>query len=300
MHVEKGGKGGKGEKANVAQMLDRLDTLTTWITSELKWTSTADPFSLYMEALLVDAARTGTAISLLAREGYAREAFKLARSVTESTIVTFWAMYGARSHAWAGLRVTEHDVFTRIIWQERLPTQKDASNRANWSRLADLDADNRERLTALYGKRGEYAWWANDVTKKENGKWKATTHRNTRTLVAALRDVPELREGLWSELGWPVVDRLQYLLDVPQRFADHLHHGAPLGLSTIMTGEAGAVQIDRDPSDNWAPQAAAGLYHCLALLATLMTVKYRPDLDGQRRTVIDYAAFAALIKPVST
>lgn len=286
------------EKTNLEQMLDRLDALAIWITNELKWTSTADPFSLYMEALLVDAARTSTAISLPARQGYAREALKLARSVTESTIVAFWSAYGAESRKWAGIRITEHDVFTRILWRERLPGKKDASNRANWSRLGEPDADNLGRLTALYGKHGQHAWWARDVTKNEAGKWVATEHRNTRMLVAALRDAPELHEGIWGEEpGWSIVDELQYLLDVPQRFGDHLHHGAPLALATIMSGATGTIQIDREPSDDWAPQAAAGLYLCLSLLAILITNTYRPDLEGELETVIDLAAFGALAKP---
>ncbi|WP_040598807.1 DUF5677 domain-containing protein [Patulibacter medicamentivorans] len=286
------------EQVKLERIRDRLDALIEWSMSELTWPTPRGSFSLLMQTSLVDALRTSAAIAVLSRDGYGREGLKLARSVTETAIVAFWMAHGPHDERWILHRIAEHEHHTKTLWQERLRDEGDA-NRPAHRALIRVDPETRARWNVLYGEFGQKSWWANEVTQHpKTRKWKrdAGASRDTRALVAALRDVPELREGIWNAVANPsVADAFQYILDVPQRFNDHVHHHGPLGLSTLMSGEGNDVHIARRPSDDWAPQAVVVLYQCLALLAILAVDRYRPDLKEDLFAVLDPHAFAAFV-----
>lgn len=285
------------EQVKLERIRDRLDALIEWITSELTWPMPRGSFSLLMQTSLVDALRTSAAVATLSRAGYGREGLKLARSVIETTIVAFWMAHGPHDEQWILRRIAEHERHTKTLWQYRL--QEDDDKRPARPAPVEIDPETRARWNVLYGEYGQKSWWANEVTKHpRTGRWRrdASTSRDTRALVAALRDVPELREGIWKAVASSsVADAFQYILDVPQRFNDHVHHHGPLGLSTLMSGDGDNVRIAREPSDDWSPQGVVVLYQCLALLAILTMDRYRPELKEDLFAVLDSSAFMAFV-----
>ena len=232
-----------------------------------------------MRLTFASATKTLGAICVLTERGYGADALKVCRSLFESMVVAYWAAHVADSE-WVTTRMNEHQQFSSLVLIEVLERHPGWLPEGEQVQPTDFAVAERERLSAQFGNYCEESWWARDVERRPDGRWKRVYKRSLRTLVDELLAVPVLEGRLWQKADGEDVPTpfVEQMLDIPNRFNNQVLHHNPSGLVSYAELLPDGFEFDDEPSDKWVEQARVFAYVAFSLLAQLMIDRYAPDL----------------------
>jgi hypothetical protein len=261
------------EQANAA-----LRGLHDWALGHRDRWPSENPFDRVLRLTFTSATKTLGAVGVLTEQGYGADALKLCRSLVESMLVAYWAVFVAEPD-WVTSRMEEHQQFAALILIEALEKHPGWLPEGEHVEPPEYAVAERARLTAQFGTYCQESWWAVDVKPKPSGGWKQDSKRSLPTLVAELMEVPELEGRLWQQADdenspTPFVEQL---IDIPNRFNNQILHHNPSGLASYAKLGSEGYEFDDQPSEKWVAQAQVFAYVAFSLLAQLMTDRYAAD-----------------------